>query len=110
MAEAERMPLNTTLGRCAFYDAIIQHGGGHQSDSLQGLIRDTQRVIKRVLLPDNEHLWVLKFLQLRAEMLAKKWRQPTGRVEAMFDLIDEGNWHMSPPMNIVTKAHNKVIY
>lgn len=110
MNEADKMYINTTLGRCAFYDAIIQHGGGHQSDSLQGIIRRTNREMKRVLKPDNEHLWLLKFLQVRGQLLKRLWKQPKERVEAMIDLIEQGNWNMFPPMHIITKAHNKVIH
>ncbi len=42
MQAADKANVKTVLGKCAFYDCIIQHGGGDDPDSLNAIIKRTE--------------------------------------------------------------------
>ena len=42
MKQADRFGIRTALGKAMLYDAIVQHGGGDDADSLAALLERTQ--------------------------------------------------------------------
>lgn len=117
MSEAHKANVNTPLGLCAFYDTIIQHGGGDDPDSLHAIVHLTEKAMGGKV-NNNEHNWIKKFLEQRRHDLEhphnkdteKEWRDSVDRVDAMVNLINQNNWNMNPPMHIKTKNHDKVIH
>lgn len=107
MKKANETGVATVLGRCAFYDTIIQHGGGVDSNSFGAIVTKTEKEMKG-LVNNNEEEWVSKFLENRKKNLQNQG-QSTDRVDAMITLANQTNWNMDPPMHIKTKHHDKVI-
>ncbi|KAH9419589.1 chitosanase-like [Dermatophagoides pteronyssinus] len=116
MHEANQANVQTPLGRCAFYDAIIQHGGGDDPDSLSAIIKLTKKTMNGVVNGNEKH-WIMKFFEKRKYILQhahnpdtrKEWAQSIDRVDAMIELANQNNWNLNVPMHIKTKDHDKTI-
>lgn len=117
MSEAHKAGVRTPLGLCAFYDTIIQHGGGSDPDGLHAIVKQTESQMHGPV-HNNEHEWVLKFLAQRKHVLQhphnretqKEWAQSVDRVDAMVTLAHQNNWDLHTPMHIKTKEHDKTIH
>lgn len=107
MKKANETGIATVLGRCAFYDTIIQHGGGVDTNSFGAIVKETETQMNGTV-SNNEEEWVTKFLETRQKNLQKQGLS-TDRVDAMITLVNQTNWNMDPPMHIKTKHHDKVI-
>ncbi|KPM03967.1 hypothetical protein QR98_0024060 [Sarcoptes scabiei] len=116
MKEALRIGLTTALGKCAFYDTIIQHGGGIDPDSFGAIVKKTEKVMNDKMDP-NEYDWLLRFLMERKKTLqnphnkatASHWRDSVDRVNAMIGLLNQTNWFLTTPIHIKTRYHNLII-
>ena len=120
MALAKQVNVNIMLGKCAFYDTIILHGGGNDQDSLGAIVNRTiTKMGGKGVHDGNEKEWVTAFLAMRREDLMnprghEKARQilqnSVERVDAMTELIKLNNWEMKPPMRIKTVHHDRTIH
>lgn len=119
MKAAQAAGVHTALGQCAFYDTIIQHGGGEDPDSLNAIVKKTKSEMGgHGVQGGNEHQWIEKFLAARKHDLQhphnqetqKEWADSVDRVDAMTELIKHNNWDMHPPMHIKTKNHDATIH
>lgn len=118
MKEATAAGVKTALGMCAFYDTIIQHGGGDDPDSLSAIVKATKTAMGgKGVTGTDEHDWVTHFLAARRHDLTnphnaetqKEWAGSVDRVDAMTALIKANNWDMTPPMHIKTVNHDLTI-
>ena len=118
MTLAKKEGVKTALGLCAFYDTIIQHGGGDDPDSLEAIVKRTRSEMGNQGIHNNEHEWITHFLNTRRHDLTnphnhetqKEWSGSVDRVDAMLELIKAGNWDLHTPMHIKTKNHDETIH
>jgi hypothetical protein len=105
MEAADDLHLQSPLAKLALYDAIIQHGLGEDSDSLDGIINTATRASgppSKV----GEEKWLMAFLTARKEVLLNgrdpetrsAWKESVGRVDEQLRLLKQGNLQLSPPL------------
>jgi chitosanase len=108
--------VKSALGRCAFYDCIIQHGGGDDPNSLSAIIKRTEQT-EGGPVKDDEKKWIREFLKTRRADLTHPhnketengWKDSVDRVDAMVKLLDEGNIGMHGPIHEKTPNHSATI-
>ncbi|KAH7637351.1 hypothetical protein HUG17_7557 [Dermatophagoides farinae] len=119
MVGAIKMNITTTLGKCSFYDTIIQHGGGNDRDSFGAIMNRTKLAMNgTVTNPIDESKWIRKFLEIRKNVLLKptniaygpSWSQTTDRVDFLLKLVRQNNWNMNTPIRVKTRHHDQIIY
>ncbi len=116
MELAEKENIESALGKCAFYDCIIQHGEGDDPDSIGAIIKRTERK-ERGPVNGNEKEWIRQFLMTRRadlvnpaeESTQDEWRQSVDRVDAMIKLLDDGNLDLTGPIRVKTPNHSATI-
>jgi chitosanase len=105
MQSADDLHLQSPLAKLALYDAIIQHGVGEDSDSLDGIITAATQASgppSKV----GEEKWLMAFLTARKEVLLNgrdpetrtAWKESVGRVDEQLRLLKQGNLQLSPPL------------
>ncbi|GAA2097602.1 chitosanase [Streptomyces albiaxialis] len=107
MREADRVGLKTPLARAELYDTAVQHGAGHDPDSLHALVRRTTKKAGTVA-EAGEKKWLDTFLSTRAanlrspsnEATADEWKKSVDRVEAFRRLADDGNYDLDGPYEL----------
>ncbi|MFG3258739.1 chitosanase [Streptomyces sp. NPDC048172] len=107
MREADRVGLKTPLARAELYDTAVQHGAGHDPDSLHALVRRTTKKAGTVG-EAGEKKWLDAFLSTRAanlrspsnEATADEWKKSVDRVEAIRRLADRGNYDLDGPFKL----------
>ncbi len=118
MQAADKANVKSALGKCAFYDCIIQHGGGDDPDSLNAIIKRTQQTEgSSVLVKANEEKWIREFLRIRRNVLENpnnknmliEWRESVDRVDFLIDLIEDNNWDLNGPIHVLTPHHSDII-
>lgn len=83
------------------YDSIIQHGNGHDDDSLEALLQRTPS-------STDEKTFASSFLTVRRADLMNpanhettdEWRESVGRVDALQKLVDQGKWDLASPLKL----------
>ena len=107
MKHAERLGIRTALGKAMLYDAIVQHGGGDDPDSLAGLLARTQsRAGGTPKDGVDEPQWLRAFLAVRRDSLAHAddsatraaWADSVGRVDVFLGLLDAGKLDLRGPI------------
>ncbi len=76
MQEADKANVKSALGRCAFYDCIIQHGGGDDQDSLGAIVKRTEQT-EGGPVKDDEKKWIREFLKTRRDDLTHPHNKET---------------------------------
>jgi chitosanase len=105
MKRADGLNLQSPLAKFALYDAVIQHGIGEESDSLDGIIRAATRAAGPPS-EAGEKNWLMAFLTARKKVLLNArdpetrttWKESVGRVNEQLRLLNEGNLQLSPPL------------
>jgi chitosanase len=119
LAKAGRLGIRSALGKAILYDSIIQHGGGSDPDGLQTMIDTTDRLMHgspaegRV----SEPLWLATFLRIRRGILEnahdeatrKAWAESVSRVDALSNILQEGNLDLHGPIKLKSQDFNQVI-
>jgi chitosanase len=107
MMRAENLHLQSPLAKFALYDAVIQHGIGEESDSLDGIIRAATRAAGPPT-EAGEKKWLMAFLTARKKVLLNArdpetrttWKESVGRVDEQLRLLNEGNLQLSSPLTL----------
>ena len=109
MKHADRLGIRTALGKAMLYDAIVQHGGGDDTDSLAALLDRTQsRAGGAPKDGVDEPQWLRTFLAVRRESLSHAedsatraaWADSVERVDVFRDLLDAGKLDLRGPLRI----------
>jgi chitosanase len=107
---AQQLGWTTMLGLACLYDTIIQHGEGKDPDSIGG-------IIQRTVLTPHETQSICNFLTTRRAVLEnatdpdtrEEWKNSVPRVDALFGLVNAGNFNLDPPVYIRSQDFNHVI-
>jgi len=99
---AKRYKVKTHLGLLCIYDALIQHGGGHDQDGTGAMLARVQPKT------DSEKSFLLDFLKVRRAVLlnpynqatAREWKKSIGRLAALRDLVHSNQFDLDGPINI----------
>jgi chitosanase len=118
MILANKDNVQTGLGKCIFYDTVIQHGNGDDLDSISAIIRRTEQ-IEGGIVDANEAQWVQVFLKTRRHVLIHprnkenrnqiKWKESVERVDILLELAEMANWDLNGPIHIDTPYHKATI-
>jgi chitosanase len=106
-----QLGLRTPLSLAAFYDAMIQHGGGDDPDGVPALVRSaTARAGGTPATGISEARFLTAFLAVRRADLAHAsdpstravWAQSVARVDVFFYLLRTGQWQLAAPVDVRT--------
>lgn len=106
--------INLNLSKAVIYDTIIQHGEGTDPDSLNAIIKNTnKRMNGNPKSSIYEHKWLKAFIEERKKMLQhannpetrKVWSESTGRCDAFMYILNSGNFNLSIPIKLNTKDY-----
>ena len=109
MELAREQGVRSPLGLVVVYDTAVQHGLGDGPDTLDSIIeRTTGSAGGDPADGVDERSWLAEFLEVRRETLenpgsddtAGVWGQSVGRVDALRQLLDEGNLELRTPLTI----------
>jgi len=105
------------LTLCALYDTIIQHGEGDDPDSIGALVKKTNKNVGTIKSGTDEEEWLREFLKVRRADLKDphnkdtkdEWAQSVDRVDAMVEILDDGNMDLDGPIHVKTPNHEATI-
>ncbi len=109
MELARQQGVRSPLGLVVVYDTAVQHGLGDGPDTLDSIIERTVGSAGGGPADGvDERSWLAEFLAVRRETLenpgsddtAEVWGQSVGRVDALRQLLDEGNLELRTPLTI----------
>ncbi|MEK6443168.1 chitosanase [Pseudonocardia sp. T1-2H] len=99
--------LRTALGVAVLYDTAVQHGTGSDHDSVRGIVDRTNEAMNGSPADGvDEVAWLGTFLGQRRAVLenpssaatAKAWGESTGRVDALGELLRQGELALVAPL------------
>ena len=87
------------LGQFIYYDAMVMHGPGDDSESFGGI---RKAALKNATAPSkggDEATYLKAFIEARKKiMLLEEAHEDLSRLDAQLKFINEGNFNMSLPM------------
>ncbi len=106
LAIARELGVSRPLGLAILYDTLIQHGNRNNLDSLASLIERTNTTAGGAPRDIDEQYWLATFLDRREETLLRPaqptkatiWPYTAGRVQALRDLLADGNMDLTAPL------------
>ncbi|MED1018596.1 chitosanase [Bacillus atrophaeus] len=118
MKQSDNIGLKTALAKAVMYDTIIQHGGGDDPDSLNSLIKRTNK--KAGGSPKNgvdEKKWLNKFLDVRYDDLMNpsdpdtrdEWRESVARVDVLRSIAKANNYNLNGPINVYSEEYGDFV-
>ncbi|KAJ3042730.1 hypothetical protein HDV00_006787 [Rhizophlyctis rosea] len=119
---AKELGLRTPLARGQMYDAIIEHGGGDDYDSLGAMVSRTNAYFRSRGLPETpkqgllEQSWLDRFLYVRKEDLChpankesqKVWCESVGRVDSYIFALKLGQSYFEQSLTALDNDGNPV--
>jgi chitosanase len=118
MEQAEDAGLELALSRAILYDTNIQHGSGEDPDGLPALIKETTSKMSGSPADGvEEEKWISTFLTVRRDHLAdaaypdtrEEWAESVGRVDALKQILDDGNVDLDGPVEIHTEEYDETV-
>ena len=109
VATARTLGLRTPLGVAILFDTAVQHGTSDDPDGLPALVaRTDDNMDGRPADGVAEKAWLLEFLDVRADDLRHPhdpgtrdvWAASVDRVDALRDLVHDGQHQLSPPIDV----------
>jgi chitosanase len=121
--------LKSTLAIAIVYDAIVQHGNGKDDDGIRNIFKCTIKEIGGSpsgrthkdkscdKLPESEKSFLAAFLAKRKEVLEnasnkdsrEEWEKSKGRVDVLSGLLENNNFELKMPLQIVSEEWNAEI-
>jgi hypothetical protein len=108
MRYADKAGVKTALARAQLYDAIVQHGGGTDPDSLGALLKRTNAAAGGTPATGvNERTWLARFFEVRIADLRnpandetqEEWAGSVDRVKSMQRIAATGNYDLRGPIS-----------
>ncbi|MBE5959219.1 MAG: chitosanase [Lachnospiraceae bacterium] len=87
------------LGQFIYYDAMVMHGPGNDSESFGGIRKAAQRAALTPAKGGNEADYLKAFIEARKKiMLLEEAHEDLSRLNAQLKFINEGNYEMKLPL------------
>ncbi len=103
---ADRLHLQTALGRAICFDTIIQHGDGRDPDGIHAIIERTEKSFG--VVNGNEPDWLMAFLEMRRQDLLhpsdpttqEVWAESVDRVDFLESQLKKQNFNLDGPIEM----------
>jgi chitosanase len=106
---SESLGISYPLSLLNLYDAIIQHGDRDDPDGLPAIIDRTAAIVGGTPADGyDELIWISTLMEDRRSTLLtphnvdtqEEWSESVGRVDALREIYDNGNYNLNPPIII----------
>jgi chitosanase len=97
------------LGQFVYYDAMVNHGQGQQTDSFGGIRRTAMKHARTPAQGGAETAYLRAFFKARVDVLLSWGHPETDRVTVQRQFVKDGNWTLRTPLRWVMYGDHYVI-